>query len=42
MVFIPTLIVFVLVMWVIKPTYAAKAVVTPPAESSGRANLPFS
>ena len=33
MVFIPTLIVFVLVMWVIKPTYAAKAVVTPPAES---------
>ena len=39
MVFIPTLIVFVLVMWVIKPTYAAKAVVTPPAESSGMSAL---
>ena len=35
LVILPTLAVFVLVMWVIKPTYAAKAVVTPPPESSG-------
>lgn len=33
-VLIPTLVVFVLVMWVIRPTYAAKAVVTPPPDSS--------
>ena len=30
---IPTIIAFVLVMWVIKPVYAATAVVTPPASS---------
>lgn len=30
-VIIPTLVAFVLVMWVIKPMYAAQAVVTPPA-----------
>ena len=32
-VLIPTLVTFVLVMWVIKPVYAAKAIVTPPAPS---------
>ena len=30
---IPTIVAFVLVMWVIKPVYAATAVVTPPATS---------
>ena len=30
---IPTIVAFVLVMWVIKPVYAATAVVTPPASS---------
>jgi len=30
---IPTLVVFALVMWVIEPTYRAKAIVTPPASS---------
>lgn len=39
MVFVPTLVVFILVMWVIKPTYAAKAVVTPPPSSSGMGAL---
>ena len=34
-VLIPTLVAFVLVMWVIKPVYAATAVVTPPASSQG-------
>ena len=33
-VFIPTLVAFILVMWVIKPTYAAEAVVTPPTNGS--------
>ena len=32
---LPTLFAFVLVMWVIKPAYAATAVVTPPASSQG-------
>ncbi len=32
-VLIPTLAVFVLVMWVVEPTYRAKAVVTPPPSS---------
>jgi capsule polysaccharide export protein KpsE/RkpR len=32
-VLLPTLVAFVLVMWVIKPTYVAQAVVTPPAPS---------
>lgn len=39
MVLVPTLVVFVLVMWVIRPTYAAKAVVTPPPSSSGMSAL---
>lgn len=30
LVVVPTIVAFVMVMWVIKPTYAAKAVVTPP------------
>lgn len=30
---LPTIVVFVLVMWVLKPTYAATAVVTPPAST---------
>lgn len=34
-VLIPTIAVFVLVMWVVRPVYAAKAVVTPPPSSSG-------
>lgn len=34
LVLIPTIAVFVLVMWVIKPTYRATAVVTPPPSSS--------
>lgn len=34
-VLVPTLVVFVLVMWVVRPVYAAKAVVTPPPSSSG-------
>lgn len=38
-VLIPTLVVFVLVMWVIKPTYAAKAVVTPPPDNSSMGAL---
>ncbi len=32
-VFIPTLIAFILVMWVIEPKYAASAIVTPPAST---------
>ena len=32
---LPTIAVFVLVMWVVRPVYAAKAVVTPPPSSSG-------
>ena len=39
LVLVPTLLMFVLVMWVIKPTYAAKAVVTPPPTSSGMSAL---
>lgn len=34
LVLLPTLVVFVLVMWVIKPTYRAEAVITPPPSSS--------
>lgn len=34
-VLIPTIAVFVLVMWVVRPVYAARAVVTPPPSSSG-------
>ena len=33
-VLLPTIVAFVLVMWVIKPVYAAAAVVTPPSTSS--------
>ena len=32
-VLIPTIIVFVMVMWVVKPKYAASAIVTPPAST---------
>lgn len=39
LVLIPTMVVFVLVMWVIKPTYAAKAVVTPPPDNSSMSTL---
>lgn len=39
LVLIPTIVVFVLVMWVIKPTYAAKAVVTPPPDNSSMSAL---
>lgn len=38
-VLIPTIAVFVLVMWVVRPVYAAKAVVTPPPSSSGMSAL---
>ena len=37
-VLIPTLVAFVLVMWVIKPMYAATAVVTPPSSPQGSLN----
>ena len=33
-VFIPTLVAFIMVMWIIKPTYAVEAVVTPPTNGS--------
>ena len=33
MVIIPTIIAFVMVMWVVKPKYAASAIVTPPAST---------
>ena len=33
-IFIPVLVTFILVMWVIKPSYAAEAIVTPPASGS--------
>lgn len=39
LVLIPTIAVFILVMWVIKPTYAAKAVVTPPPDNSSMGAL---
>ncbi len=39
MVIVPTIVVFVLVMWVVKPTYAAKAVVTPPPTTSSMGAL---
>ena len=32
-VLIPTIIVFIMVMWVVKPKYAASAIVTPPAST---------
>ena len=34
-VWVPTLVMFILVMWVFKPTYVAEAVVTPPNSKSG-------
>lgn len=37
MVFLPTLAVFILVMWVIKPTYRAEAVITPPPATTSNA-----
>ena len=37
-VLIPTIVAFVLVMWVIKPVYAATAVVTPPSSSQTSLN----
>jgi uncharacterized protein involved in exopolysaccharide biosynthesis len=36
---VPTLITFVAVMWLIKPTYSATAIVTPPASTSSIGNL---
>ena len=36
-VLIPTIVVFVLVMWVVKPKYAASAIVTPPGNSQSMA-----
>lgn len=33
-IFIPVLVTFILVMWVIKPSYAAEAIVTPPTSGS--------
>jgi len=36
---VPTLIAFVAVMWLIKPTYSASAIVTPPASTSSMGNL---
>ena len=36
-VLIPTIVAFVLVMWVVKPKYAASAIVTPPANSQSMA-----
>lgn len=38
-VIIPTLVVFILVMWGIKPTYASNAIVTPPLNQSSMGNL---
>lgn len=38
MLIIPTIVAFVMVMWVIKPMYAATAVVTPPASSNASLN----
>jgi len=34
-IFVPTLVAFIMVMWVIKPTYSAEAIVTPPASGGG-------
>lgn len=42
LVLLPTIAVFVLVMWVIKPTYRAEAVITPPPSSSVNALSGFS
>lgn len=39
LVLLPTAIVFVSVMWLIKPTYSASAIVTPPASSSNLSSL---
>ena len=36
-VLIPTIVAFILVMWVVKPKYAASAIVTPPANSQSMA-----
>jgi capsule polysaccharide export protein KpsE/RkpR len=36
-VLIPTIVVFVMVMWVVKPKYAASAIVTPPASTQSMA-----
>ena len=38
-VLVPTLVAFVLVMWVIKPRYAATAVVTPPASTQSMSGM---
>lgn len=38
-VIVPTLVVFVLVMWVIKPDYTSSAIVTPPSSPSSLGNL---
>ena len=37
LVFIPTIVAFVMVMWVVKPKYAASAIVTPPASAQSMA-----
>lgn len=38
-VIVPTIIVFILVMWVIKPTYSSSAIVTPPSSQSSMGNI---
>lgn len=42
LVLLPTIAVFVLVMWVIKPTYRAEAIITPPPSTSMNALSGFS
>lgn len=36
---VPTIIVFILVVWVIKPTYSSNAIVTPPSSQSSMGNI---
>lgn len=38
-VIVPTIIVFILVVWVIKPTYSSNAIVTPPSSQSSMGNI---
>lgn len=38
-VIVPTIIVFIMVVWVIKPTYSSSAIVTPPSSQSGMGNI---
>lgn len=38
-VIVPTIVVFILVMWVIKPTYSSSAIVTPPSSQSSMGNI---